>query len=70
VGVLGTPSRDHGEAIEQEEQEGRADGDNGVGEACINWISMEREDKEGPGRRVTIVRLERGFCLGKLEDRL
>ena len=29
---------------------------------------MEREDKEGPDR-VPIVRLERGFCLGKLEDR-
>ena len=30
--------------------------------------SMEREDKEGP-ERVTIVRLERDFCVGKLEDR-
>jgi len=37
VGVLGTPVRDHGEAIEQEEQEGKADGDNGVGEECIKW---------------------------------
>jgi hypothetical protein len=34
---LGTPVRDHGEAIEQEEQEGTADGDNGVGEECIKW---------------------------------
>ncbi len=34
---LGTPVRDHGEAIEQEEQEGKADGDNGVGEECIKW---------------------------------
>ena len=37
MGVLGTPVRDHGEAIEQEEQEGKADGDNGVGEECIKW---------------------------------
>ena len=37
MGVLGTPVRDHGEAIEQEEQEGNADGDNGVGEECIKW---------------------------------
>ena len=37
MGVLGTPVRGHGEAIEQEEQEGKADGDNGVGEECIKW---------------------------------
>jgi hypothetical protein len=37
VGVLGTPVRDHGEAIEQEEQEGKADGEDGVGEECIKW---------------------------------
>ena len=37
VGVLGTPVRDHAEAIEQEEQEGKADGDNGAGEECIKW---------------------------------
>jgi hypothetical protein len=37
VGVLGTPVRDNGEAIEQEEQEGKADGDNGAGEKCIKW---------------------------------
>ena len=65
--MLGTPVRDHGGAIEQEEQEGEADGDNGTGEKCMK-LEMERVDKEGP-ERVTIMRLERGFCLGKLEDR-
>ena len=29
--------RDHAGAIEQEEQEGKADGDNGAGEKCIKW---------------------------------
>ena len=37
MGVLGTPVRDHAESIEQEEQEGKADGDNGAGEECIKW---------------------------------
>ncbi len=62
--MLGTPVRCHGE---QEEQEGEADGDNGTGEKCMK-LEMERVDKEEP-ERVTIMRLERGFCLGKLEDR-
>jgi hypothetical protein len=65
--VLGTPVKDHGGVIEQEEQEAEADGDNGTGEKCMK-LEMERVDKEGP-ERVTIMRLERGFCLGKLEDR-
>ncbi len=62
--MLGTPVRDHSGTIEQEEQEGEADGDNGTGGKCIK-LEMERVDKEGP-ERVTIIRL--GFCLGKLED--
>lgn len=33
--MLGTPLRDHAGAIEQEEQEGKAGGDNGAGEECI-----------------------------------
>ncbi len=33
--VLGTPVRDHAGAIEREEQEGKAGGDNGAGEKCI-----------------------------------
>ena len=37
MGVLGTPVRDHAGAIEQEEQEGKAGGDNGAGEKCIKW---------------------------------
>ena len=37
MGVLGTPVRDHAGAIEQEEQKGEADGDNGAGEKCIEW---------------------------------
>ncbi len=46
MGVLGTPVRDHGEAIEQEEQEGKADGDNGAGEECIKWeIDGKRRQK-------------------------
>ena len=65
--MLGTPVRDHGGAIEQEEQEEEADGDNGTGGKCMK-LEMERVDKEGP-ERVIIMRLERGFCLGKLEDR-
>ena len=65
--MFGTPVRDHGGAIEQEEQEGEADGDNGTGEKCMK-LEIGRVDKEGP-ERVTLMRLERGFCLGKLEDR-
>ena len=57
--MLGTPVRDHSGTIEQEEQEGEADGDNGTGEKCMK-LEMERVDKEGP-ERVTIMRLERGF---------
>ena len=38
MGVLGTPVRDYAGAIEQEEQEGKAGGDNnGAGEKCIKW---------------------------------
>ena len=37
MGVLGTPVGDHAGAIEQEEQEGKAGGDNGAGERCIKW---------------------------------
>ena len=37
MGVLGTPVRDHAGAIEQEEQEEKAGGDNGTGEKCIKW---------------------------------
>ncbi len=40
------PVRDHAEAIEQEEQEGKADGDNGAGEECIKWeIDGKRRDQ-------------------------
>ncbi len=35
--MLGTPVRDHAGAIEQEEQEGKAGGDNGAEEKCIKW---------------------------------
>ena len=46
MGVLGTPVRDHAGAIEQEEQEGEADGDNGAGERCIKWeIDGERRQR-------------------------
>ncbi len=58
--MLGMPVRDHGGAIEQEEQEVEADGDNGTGEKCMK-LEMERVDKEGP-ERVTLMRLERGFA--------
>ena len=66
--MLGTPVRDYGGAIEQEEQEVEADGDNGTGEKCMK-LEMERVNKEGPERVVTLMRLERGFRLGKLDDR-
>jgi hypothetical protein len=68
MGVLWTPVRDYTGAIEQEEQEGEADGDNGTGEKCMK-LEMERVNKEGPERVVTLMRLERGFRLGKLDDR-
>ena len=44
--MLGTPVRCHGGTIEQEEQEGEADGENGTGEKCMK-LEMERVDKEG-----------------------
>ena len=47
MGVMGTPVRDHAEAIEQEEQEGKADGDNGAGEECIKWESDGKRRQRG-----------------------
>ena len=62
------PVRYHGGAIEQEEQEGEADGDDGTGEKKCMKLEMERVDREGP-ERVIIMRLERDSGLGKLEER-
>ena len=64
--MLGTPVRDHGGAIEQEEQEGEADGDNGTGEKCMK-LEMERVDREGPERVIIILRLDgTRFWLGQV----
>ena len=48
IGAPGTLVGDYGRTIEQEEQEGEADGDNNTGEKCMK-LEMERVD-EGPVR--------------------
>ena len=50
MGVLGTPVKDHAEAMEQEEQEGKADGDNGAGEECIKWEIDGKRRQRGTRR--------------------
>jgi hypothetical protein len=48
------PVRDHGEAIEQEEQEGKADGDNGAGEECIKWEIDGKRRQRGTRQSVCV----------------
>ena len=61
--MLGTPVRDHAGAIEQEEQEGKAGGDNGAGERCIKWEIDGKRRQRGTrksDKSATVTRFLRG----------
>ena len=65
MGVLGTPVRDHAGAIEQEEQEGKAGGDNGAGEKCIKWENDGKRRQRGT-RKSDNSAAGTGFLLGQV----
>ena len=63
--MFGTPVRDHGGAIGQEEQEEEADGDNGTGKKCMK-LEMGRVDKDRGTRKSDNNATGTRFLLGQV----